>query len=157
MRCNMKSNKVTECVLSQAKVWRVRLTVGAYFATLMTLLAPINPVHAPVFDPTKAGAVNIDSKTYAKSLAIVEYNWKNEELKCLGKLWGKESAWNYEAESPTQDYGIPQRHMSKNTKEEIERFLSNPYIQVSWGLNYIDHRYGSPCEAWEHHEKRNWY
>ena len=157
MRCKMKTNKLLQGFTSKTKKWRVRFTVGAYFAFLMTLLAPINPVHAPVFDPTKAGAVNIDSKTYARALASSEYNWKHEELKCLVKLWGKESAWDYQAESPTQDYGIPQRHMSKNTKEEIEKFLSSPVLQVSWGLNYIDHRYGSPCEAWEHHEKRNWY
>lgn len=153
----MKTNKVLQSVLRKTKRWRVRFTVGMYLALLMTLLAPINPVHAPVLDPTKAQALNIDNRLYARSLAQLEYNWGTEEWKCLGKLWGKESAWNHEAESPTQDYGIPQRHMSKNTQEEIDRFLNNPMIQISWGLNYIDHRYGSPCEAWNHHEKRNWY
>ena len=153
----MKTNKVLQSVLRNTKRWRVRFTVGMYLALLMTLLAPINPVHAPVLDPTKAQALNIDNRLYARSLAQLEYNWGTEEWKCLGKLWGKESAWNHEAESPTQDYGIPQRHMSKNTQEEIDRFLDNPMIQISWGLNYIEHRYGSPCEAWNHHEKRNWY
>lgn len=153
----MKTNQFVQGAVRQTKKWRVRFTVGAYFAFLMTLLAPINPVHAPVIDATKAQAVNIDSKMYARALASMEYKWDSEELKCLGKLWGKESAWNHEAESPTQDYGIPQRHMSRNTQEEIKKFLNNPLLQVSWGLNYIDHRYGSPCEAWAHHEKRNWY
>ena len=153
----MKQNEVLKNAARKTKKWRVRFTVGAYFAFLMTLVAPISPVHAPVFDPTTAQALSIDSKLYAKSLASIEYKWDDEEWKCLGKLWGKESAWNYEAESPTQDYGIPQRHMSKNSEEEIEKFLSNPMIQITWGLNYIDHRYGSPCQAWAHHEKRNWY
>lgn len=153
----MNKNKLLQDALRKTKAWRVRFTVGAYLAFLMTLLAPINPVHAPALDPSKAQAVNIDSKAYAKILAKTQYKWGTEQWACLGKLWGKESAWNHEAESPTQDYGIPQRHMSKNTKEEIEKFLSSPVIQVSWGLNYIEHRYGSPCEAWEHHEMRNWY
>ena len=153
----MKTNKLLQGVLSKTKTWRIRITAGAYFAFLMTLLAPISPVHAPSFDLSKAQAVNIDSKAYAKSLAKNQYKWDTQQWVCLGKLWGKESAWNYEAESPTQDYGIPQRHMSKNTQEEIEKFLSNPMNQVSWGLNYIDRRYGSPCEAWQHHEMRNWY
>jgi hypothetical protein len=108
-------------------------------------------------DATKAQAVNIDSKAYAKGLAKTKYKWGTEQWVCLGKLWGKESAWNHEAKSPTQDYGIPQRHMSRNTEQEIKKFLSSPIVQVSWGLNYIEHRYGSPCEAWEHHEMRNWY
>lgn len=153
----MKTNKMLQGFMRKTKVWRVRFTVGAYLALLMSLLAPISPVHAPSLDPTKAQAVNIDSKSYAKVLAEMEYDWGTEQWKCLGKLWGKESAWNHEAESPTQDYGIPQRHMSSNTKQEIEKFLSSPIIQVSWGLNYIEHRYGSPCEAWKHHEMRNWY
>ena len=153
----MKTNKMLQGFMRKTKVWRVRFTVGSYLALLMTLLAPINPVHAPVFDPTKAGAVSIDSKTYAKALAEIEYDWGTEQWKCLGKLWGKESAWNHNAISPTDDYGIPQRHMSKNTEQEIALFLRNPITQITWGLNYIDHRYGSPCEAWNHHEKRNWY
>ena len=153
----MTTNKLLKGAVSKTKAWQVRFTAGTYFAFLMTLLAPISPVHAPALDATKAQAVNIDSKAYAKGLAKTKYKWGTEQWVCLGKLWGKESAWNHEAKSPTQDYGIPQRHMSRNTEQEIKKFLSSPIVQVSWGLNYIEHRYGSPCEAWEHHEMRNWY
>ena len=29
--------------------------------------------------------------------------------------------------------------------------------QVDWGLGYIAARYGSPCGAWAHSERYNWY
>lgn len=72
-------------------------------------------------------------------------------------MWGKESAWDYTAISPTDDYGIPQRHMRHNTPKQIDAFLENPQTQIDWGLNYIKERYGSPCEAWSFWQKNRWY
>jgi hypothetical protein len=80
---------------------------------------------------------------------LVAKNWSNadKQFQCLAHLWGKESAWNYKAKSPTHDYGIPQRHMSHNTRLQIQDFLSHPHPQIRWGLNYIKTRYESPCGA----------
>jgi hypothetical protein len=33
----------------------------------------------------------------------------------------------------------------------------NPYTQVEWGLSYITERFGSPCAALRHHDKKGWY
>ena len=30
-------------------------------------------------------------------------------------------------------------------------------IQVEHGLSYIKNRYGSPTNAWNHFQKKNWY
>ncbi len=79
------------------------------------------------------------------------------EWKCLDKLWTRESHWNHRSISPTDDYGIPQRHMRKNTAKERKAFLKEPMKQIDWGLAYIEHRYGSPCKAWEHSEREGWY
>ena len=80
------------------------------------------------------------------------------EWKCLEQLWHKESRWNYRAISATQDYGIPQRHMRKNTAKQRTAFLSDPLAQIDWGLAYIQHRYsGSPCKAWNHSQRKGWY
>jgi hypothetical protein len=79
------------------------------------------------------------------------------EWKCLEKLWTRESHWNHRSISPTDDYGIPQRHMRKNTAKERNAFLKEPMKQIDWGLAYIEHRYGSPCKAWEHSERKGWY
>ena len=83
------------------------------------------------------------------ALHLVKKEWKNpkQQFGCLAKLWGKESAWNHKAKSPTHDYGIPQRHMKHNTQKQIKDFLKNPQGQIKWGLNYIQMRYESPCGA----------
>ena len=43
------------------------------------------------------------------------------------------------------------------TQEEIDAFMQNPQTQIKWGLNYIEKRYGSPCEAWEFWSVNRWY
>ena len=80
-----------------------------------------------------------------------------DQFQCVRKLWYKESRWNPQAISRTHDYGIPQRHMKKASKEAKAEFLSNPYSQILWGLGYIEHRYGSPCKAWAHSQRKGWY
>lgn len=96
-------------------------------------------------------------KEYAAYKSTKVYKWGTAQQKCLRALWGKESAWNYQAKSPTKDYGIPQRHMSHNTAAEIKDFLRHPHPQIDWGLRYIENRYGSPCVAWNFHLKNNYY
>ena len=34
---------------------------------------------------------------------------------------------------------------------------TNAATQIDWGLSYIAARYGSPCGAWAHSERYNWY
>jgi hypothetical protein len=89
----------------------------------------------------------LEPKQYALHLIKKRFDQPQREFKCLKTLWGKESAWNYKAKSPTHDYGIPQRHMSHNTKAQIADFMSHPHPQIRWGLGYIEHRYDTPCKA----------
>ncbi len=96
------------------------------------------------------------ARKLAKS-KLDDFGWSTKQWSCLSKLWGKESAWNYKAVGPTNDHGIPQRHMSKNTKKEIHAFQSDPVKQINWGLNYIQARYSSPCGAWSFWEINRWY
>ena len=86
-----------------------------------------------------------------------DYGWSTAQWSCLNRMWGKESAWNYKAASPTKDHGIPQRHMSKDTKAEIHAFMSDPVKQINWGLAYIKGRYGDPCSAWKFWQANHWY
>ena len=89
----------------------------------------------------------------AKEYARAQVSAK--EWKCLEKLWTRESNWNHRSVSPTDDYGIPQRHMRHNTAKERKAFLKDPIKQIDWGLAYIEHRYeGSPCNAWEHSQRK---
>ncbi len=92
----------------------------------------------------------------AKSM-LVEFGWNKTQWECLNWVWGKESAWNYKAVSPTNDHGIPQRNMPKHTKAEKLAFLKDPIKQIEWGLGYIEHRYSTPCKARAFKERNGWY
>jgi len=81
------------------------------------------------------------------SLYLLDFNIK--EYKCLAALYGKESAWNPDAVNGSH-YGIPQG------KSEYLATL-NGYEQVQWGLDYISHRYGEPCIAWQHFKDKGWH
>lgn len=123
------------------------------FVLNLTLATPTSSV--PVTEQMKTKV--LQPKDYAAYQAVKKYKWGKAQQKCLRALWGKESAWNFKAKSPTKDYGIPQRHMSHNTVAQIKDFLKHPHPQIDWGLNYIQSRYGSPCAAWKFHLKNNWY
>ena len=99
--------------------------------------------------PAENGSLDaIQPKAYIKTLFT-----KNEAL-CLIKLYGKESAFNRYAignrHGSIQAYGIPQ--------------LKNPAIasmssieQINYGIDYIHHRYGTPCAAYTHYLHKGWH
>jgi hypothetical protein len=87
-------------------------------------------------------------KEYA--LHLLHYDYK--QMKCLGKLYGKESAWNPKAKNGSHN-GIPQ-----GRSEYLARV--DGYKQVEWGISYIfNHRIyqGDTCKAWEHWKAKNWH
>jgi hypothetical protein len=99
--------------------------------------------------PTEAGSTKpkeyIDYKTY--SLYLLDFNY--QQHKCLLKLYGKESAWKPDAVNGSH-YGIPQG-------KSVYLSTLNGYDQIQWGLNYIGHRYGEPCVAWDHWKRKRWH
>jgi hypothetical protein len=94
-----------------------------------------------------------DAPIPIKTLTIKEYAAilvdDKTQMSCLSKLYGKESAWNYKANSGSH-WGIPQG------RSEYLRDAS-PEQQIMWGLKYIDNRYGSPCKAWDFFQKNNYH
>jgi hypothetical protein len=94
-----------------------------------------------------------DAPYRAKQLTIKEYAAvlvdDKTQMSCLGKLYGKESAWNPKAVNGSH-YGIPQGR-SEYLKD------ASPEQQIMWGLKYIDNRYGSPCKAWEFFQRNNYH
>jgi hypothetical protein len=73
-----------------------------------------------------------------------------KQMKCLGLLYGKESAWNYKAQSGSH-YGIPQGRSIYLKTATIEQ-------QIRWGLKYIHNRYDYDiCKAWQHWKDHNWH
>jgi hypothetical protein len=98
-----------------------------------------------------AGSTNAIQKEYIsyKQYALYLLDFNHKEHQCLLKLYGKESAWNPDARNGSH-YGIPQGRST---------YLGtlDGYKQVQWGLDYIGHRYGEPCIAWQHWKDHNWH
>jgi hypothetical protein len=91
------------------------------------------------------------NKTYVtyKEYALHLLHYDSKQMKCLGKLYGKESAWNPKARNGSH-YGIPQGR-------SVWLRDQDGYAQVRWGLAYIEHRYSTPCRAYEHWKLKNWH
>ena len=101
-----------------------------------------------LFTPAYADAPDGFKRLTIKEYAAVLVDDKHQ-MSCLGKLYGKESAWNPDAVNGSH-YGIPQgrsEYLRDATAEE----------QIRWGLKYIDNRYGSPCKAWDFFQKNNYH
>ena len=101
-----------------------------------------------LFTPAYADAPDVVKTLTIKEYAAVLVDDKNQ-MQCLSKLYGKESAWNYKAVNGSH-YGIPQGR-SEYLKDAL------PEQQIMWGLKYIDNRYGSPCAAWSFFQKNNYH
>ncbi len=95
----------------------------------------------------------------AARVLMADRGWGSEgEFGCLDSLWTKESGWNYAADNPTSDaYGIPQSLPGSKMASVGADWATNPVTQITWGLNYIASRYGTPCAAWGHSQAMNWY
>ena len=71
------------------------------------------------------------------------------QMKCLDKLWTKESQWSPTAKnSKSSAYGIPQL---------LNLTEVNPYRQIVLGIKYIEHRYKSVCSALRYHKTKGHY
>ena len=127
----------------------VRLFALGYFTLLLTFFSPSPTLNTPKLKPIPAQAEELDYRAIARDMARQEYGWKDEQFSCLNKLWGKESAWNPEADNPISTaFGIAQM-LGEESK--------NPVIQIRNGLRYIEHRYKRPCVAWSFWLENRWY
>lgn len=92
-----------------------------------------------------------------KSLASAR-GWGGRQFACLDALWTKESNWTATADNPTSSaYGIPQALPGRKMASHGADWRTNPETQIRWGLDYIAEVYGSPCKAWSHSRRLNWY
>jgi hypothetical protein len=91
--------------------------------------------------PATATTKSIDHyKLYAHSRIINE-----EQYKCLSRIIYKESRWNPKAKNGSH-FGLGQM------RSQHYRTL-DPYRQIDATIKYINHRYGSMCNAWRFHER----
>ncbi|SJN29619.1 putative secreted protein [Mycetocola reblochoni REB411] len=121
---------------------------GAAEAEAETDVAAAPAVAAP--DPGTAQAIAYDM--------VVAKGWSDSEFACLVSLWNRESGWNASAHNAGSGaYGIPQALPGSKMASAGADWATNPATQITWGLGYIEGRYGSPCGAWGHSESVGWY
>lgn len=83
-------------------------------------------------------------KLYAHSKVI---NYK--EFQCLNKIITKESRWSVSARNGSH-YGLGQ--MRSTWYRDLDG-----YRQIDATVAYITKRYGSMCNAWRHHQRKDYY
>jgi hypothetical protein len=116
------------------------------------------PAAAASSAPAPAAATySGDPRALGRELAAAR-GWGADQFSCLDALWTKESNWNPLAKNPSSGaYGIPQSLPASKMATVGADYLTNPATQITWGLNYIGGRYGTPCAAWSHSQAVNWY
>ena len=98
------------------------------------------------------------NRAYAKVFIAQEYGWGETQYTCLEKLWKRESNWRTLAKNRSSGaYGIPQALPGRKMGKTGSDWKTNPITQIKWGAGYIKGRYGTPCKAWDHSERKNWY
>ena len=123
-------------------------------------------------DPAKAAALSVDDgpavtrsvdladgdpRDIARAL-MPQFGFGSDQFGCLDSLWTRESSWNPTPHNPSSGaHGIPQALPGSKMASAGADWATNPVTQISWGLGYIQDRYGSPCGAWGHSESYGWY
>jgi hypothetical protein len=101
--------------------------------------------------------LSANPKVVAQAM-LTKYGWGASQFGCLDRLWTRESKWSLTATNPTSGaYGIPQALPGTKMASAGPDWRHNPLTQISWGLSYIQARYGSPCGAWGHSQASGWY
>ena len=96
-------------------------------------------------------------QSYAYAL-VEARGWSVSEFSCLYDLWTRESRWRVDAENKSSGaYGIPQALPGSKMKSAGDDWQTNFKTQIDWGISYIKNRYGTPCGAWDHSQRKGWY
>lgn len=148
---------------SYKKRW-LRMRRGARFGIVLLVVALLSVVGArelasppvPVAvvggedEPTKTTfKEKKENRKLAKLYAYSGWGWRGREWVCLNALWSSESRFDHRADNKESSaFGIAQRLGERDTR---------PAVQILKGLRYIQHRYQTPCRAWNHWLKRYHY
>ncbi len=108
---------------------------------------------APTAPPVEAGT----SRAIGLELTLAR-GWDETQFGCLDALFSAESGWRVNAANAnTGAYGIPQALPGSKMASVGADWQTNPATQITWGLNYISGRYGTPCDAWASFQTKHWY
>lgn len=135
------------------EVVRVGTAEPVVAAPPQTASAPAAAASAPAAGPVASGS----PKAIAADM-VAARGWGSDQFNCLDVLWERESNWNPSAQNPSSGaYGIPQSLPGSKMGSVAADWRTNPATQITWGLNYIAGRYGTPCGALGHSNSVGWY
>ncbi|MCT9081155.1 transglycosylase SLT domain-containing protein [Streptomyces fulvoviolaceus] len=98
------------------------------------------------------------SYTVAQIQSMAQSMVPSGQWQCFSNIVDHESSWNYQAVNASSGaYGLFQALPGSKMSSVGSDWQTNPATQIKWGLNYMDSRYGSPCEAWSFWQANNWY
>ncbi|MFF4273329.1 transglycosylase SLT domain-containing protein [Streptomyces sp. NPDC001536] len=98
------------------------------------------------------------SYTTAQIQAMARQMVPSGQWTCFSNIVDHESSWNYTAVNASSGaYGLFQALPGSKMSSVGDDWRTNPATQIKWGLNYMDSRYGSPCEAWSFWQANHWY
>jgi len=125
--------------------------VGAMFSSDLALVSAIS-VQVEMAR-TQAGARKV-----AQVILTQEYGFDQSQYSCLNSLWTRESHWNYKAHNYRSGaHGIAQALPAEKMSVVGTDWRTNPVTQIRWGIRYITMRYDTPCKAWSHFKRANYY
>ncbi|WP_234441755.1 transglycosylase SLT domain-containing protein [Streptomyces sp. WM6386] len=98
------------------------------------------------------------SYTIAQIQAMARQMVPSGQWTCFSNIVDHESSWKYTAVNASSGaYGLFQALPGSKMSSVGSDWQTNPATQIKWGLNYMDSRYGSPCEAWSFWQANHWY
>jgi flagellar biosynthesis GTPase FlhF len=98
------------------------------------------------------------SYTVAQIQAMAAQMVPSGQFQCFSNIVNHESSWNYHAVNASSGaYGLFQALPASKYSSAGSDWQTNPATQIKWGLNYMNSRYGSPCQAWSFWQANSWY
>ncbi|NGO70266.1 lytic transglycosylase domain-containing protein [Streptomyces sp. SB3404] len=80
------------------------------------------------------------------------------QFQCFSQIVERESGWRADAQNPSSGaYGLVQALPGSKMASAGADWRTNPATQITWGLGYMNDRYGSPCGAWSFWQANSWY
>jgi hypothetical protein len=106
------------------------------------------------YDPKTA----TEPREIARQMMLNKYSWGEDEFACYDAIIMRESKWDPFADNPySTAYGIPQALPGNRMAAFGDDWRTNPVTQIRWGLDYVDQRFGTPCQAWSFKRAHGWY
>ncbi|MGW0768287.1 aggregation-promoting factor C-terminal-like domain-containing protein [Streptomyces sp. NPDC002676] len=98
------------------------------------------------------------SYTVAQIQAMARQMVGAGQYSCFSNIVDHESSWNYRAvNAGSGAYGLFQALPAGKYASAGADWRTNPATQIKWGLNYMNDRYHSPCQAWSFWQANHWY